>query len=140
MKECMPLSYNTALRYYYIDTFTVHYICNMLFLAIMHYTHIANISYITFYFHEYIYAAELFHLEVFKGNYVRIVGYLPPPTKFGQIKWYLTIHEGTHGSLDGYPKFRPENEEVRPVDLSTYMYNHNFHISCGMVGMAGVVS
>ena len=74
------------------------------------------------------FSAELFHLEVFQGNYVRIVGYLPPPTEYGQTKWYLTIHEGTSGILDKYPKFRPENEEVRPVYLSTYMYHHNFHI------------
>ena len=62
-------------------------------------------------------AAELFHVEKFEGNHIRIVDYFPPPTKFGQIKWYLTIHEDRYGILDRYPKFWPENEQVRPVDL-----------------------
>ena len=101
----------------------------MLFLAIVHFAHIANISHKIFDFHGYIFLQNYFTWRYFKAiMFIYIVGYLPPPTEYGQTKWYLTIHEGTSGILDKYPKFRPENEEVRPVDLSTYMYHHNFHI------------
>ena len=63
----------------------------------------------------YVCAAELFHVENFKGvtENVRIMGYLPPPTMFGQTKWYLMVHEDTSGILERFPEFRPTNEHVR---------------------------
>ena len=73
----------------------------------------------------YVCAAELFHVEIFKGENVRIVGYLPPPTKFGQTKWYLMVYEDTHGILERFPKFRPTNEHVRLAVATFNLYK--FH-------------
>ena len=70
----------------------------------------------------YVCAAELFRIENFKGENVRIVGYFPPPTKFGQTKWYLMVHEDTRGILERFPEFRPTNEHVRSAVATFNLY------------------
>ena len=57
-------------------------------------------------------------MEIVRNGTVKIFGYLIPPTKFGQIKWYLTIREDRQGVLDREPVFRPE-------DLVNILYTHN---------------
>ena len=52
---------------------------------------------------------ELFHMEIVRSGTVKILGYLIPPTKVVQIKWYLTIGEDGQGVLDREPAFRPED-------------------------------
>jgi hypothetical protein len=80
--------------------------------------------------------SELFHIEDVGGNKVKIFGYLPPLTRRGQVRWYLTISENRRGVLDKYPKFSAEdgllvgNENIilhteftrhdSPTDLNTF--------------------
>ena len=43
-------------------------------------------------------------------NEVEIFGYLPPPSRGQQTKWYLTVLEDGKGVPERHPKFRPEQE------------------------------
>ena len=43
-------------------------------------------------------------------NEVEIFGYLPPPSRGRQTKWYLTVFEDGKGVPERHPKFRPEQE------------------------------
>ena len=46
----------------------------------------------------------------FVGEKVRILGYLVPRTRFGQVIWYLTISDDRRGIPDRYPRFVAINE------------------------------
>ena len=47
-------------------------------------------------------------MEDVGNNKVKILGYPPPPTRTGQVRWYLIITENGSGVPDKYPIFSPE--------------------------------